>query len=218
MDGLTDRWRTDGKTDRQIPLVFYRSLPPFVLLTCLLQPSFTHVHTFVLFMFLDASSHLCSSVCPSVTAFKNCISRSNKVLFCISAPWFRIHRSRDVYTLPLHSLVSWLECTHSFGSHYSFIRFLLLASLARSAALAHLFAPELVGQWSIFGQFSMCPESLWRVYSLKYVASQAWQRSLERSLNCSCSFVSSLVPQLPKMGARGFPISKHHVISFYMVR
>ena len=36
----------------------------------------------------------------------------------------------------------------------------LIRSLARS--LAGSLAPEFVGQWNIFAQFSMCPESLWK--------------------------------------------------------
>ena len=39
----------------------------------------------------------------------------------------------------------------------------LIRSLVR--LLAHSLAPELVGQWNIFVQFSKCPESLCRVQS-----------------------------------------------------
>ena len=55
-----------------------------------------------------------------------------------------------------HSLVRSLV-----RSHRSLVCLLRTARFARALRCAHSFAPEVVGRWNVFVQFSRCPELLW---------------------------------------------------------
>ena len=77
-----------------------------------------------------------------------------------SARWARKAKNRDVSTGPLACPFarSLAPLTRLLAPHCSLRSRAPLRSLVRS--LAHSLAPELVGQWNIFVQFSRCPESL----------------------------------------------------------
>ena len=122
----------------------------------ILAPRFLYVYVYV-----------CVSVCFAI--------RSH----CGSANSFRPHNGQNALSEP-HRIET-LVMSHSLirspvRSHRSLTRSLgtacfaraPLRSFARSLArsLAHSLAPELVGQWNIFVQFSMCPESQWNDYEI----------------------------------------------------
>ena len=90
---------------------------------------------------------------------------AGKLLFSIlplwtRSQWFKTSWFQDVSNGPLaHPLArSLAPLTRSLAPHCSLRSRAPLRSLVRS--LAHSLAPELVGQWNIFVQFSRCPESL----------------------------------------------------------
>ena len=73
-----------------------------------------------------------------------------------------------------HLLLCLLVRSHRslIRSHRALIRLLHTARFARAPLrsfarlLAQSLAPALVGQWNIFVQFSMCPESQWNDYEI----------------------------------------------------
>ena len=93
-----------------------------------------------------------------------------------------------------HSLIRSLVC-----SHRSLTRLLHTARFAcaplRSFArlLAQSLAPALVGEWNIFVQFSMGPESQWNDHEIDAQSAGPFTRSLAlhtRSLSPHCSLCS----------------------------
>ena len=80
----------------------------------------------------------------------------------------RVYVSNEPLAHPLIHLLAPL--THSLAPHCSL----------RSRAAA--FVRSLVGQWNIFVQFSMCPESQWNDYEIDAQSTGPFTRLLARSL------------------------------------
>ena len=107
---------------------------------------------------------------------------------CGSANSFWPHNGQNALSEP-HKIDT-LVMSHSLirspvRSHRSLTRSLGTACFARAPlrsfarSLAHSLAPELVGQWNVFVQFSMCPESQWN--DALYWAIHSFARSFTRT-------------------------------------
>ena len=96
---------------------------------------------------------------------------------------------------------------HCDSEHRSLTRLLRTARFARAPlrsfarSLAHSLAPELMGQWNIFVQFSMCPKSQWNDYEIdtEYCAIHSSARSFTRTAH-SFAF-SALLTSLARSAA-----------------
>ena len=127
---------------------------------------------------------VCMCVCVCVCFAIRC--------HCGSANSFWPHNGQNALSEP-HKIDT-LVMSHSLirspvRSHRSLTRSLGTACFARAPqrsfarSLAHSLAPELVGQWNIFVQNSVCPESQWNDNEIDAWSTGPFTRPLAHSQN-----------------------------------